>query len=218
MDFGASVIIAELADGHELLLAGQKSSDVWALDPDAKGAVVWHWNNGVGTANGGVHWGMAFDGEKVYAPISDPGRPRPGFVPQPGLYALDAATGRLVWEYRTEPDCEGREDRLPYCRYLYGFSSAATVIDRAVVQGSLDGHLRVFDTQTGELLFQFDTVRDFEGVNGVAGQGGAIDNASVIAANGLLLVASGYGMFGQPPGNVLLAFRPAAPAQADPAE
>ena len=47
------------------------------------------------------------------------------------------------------------------------------------------------------------------------GQGGAIDNASVIAANGMLLVSSGYGMFGQAPGNVLLAFRPRAPQAED---
>jgi len=207
VDFGASVIIAELADGSELLLAGQKSSDVWALDPDDEGRVVWHWNNGVGTANGGVHWGMAFDGEKVYAPISDPGRPRPGFVPQPGLYALDAATGKLVWEHRTEPDCEGRE-RVRYCEFLYGFSAATTVVGEAVIQGSLDGHLRVFAADSGEVVFSYDTVRDYQGANGVVGQGGAIDNASIIAANGLLLVNSGYGMFGQVPGNVLLAFKP----------
>ncbi len=214
VDFGASVIIAELADGREFLLAGQKSSDVWALDPDANGRVVWHWNNGVGTANGGVHWGMAFDGEKVYAPISDPGRPRPGFVPQPGLYALDAGSGELVWEHRTEPDCEGRAERLRYCEFLYGFSAAATVVGDAVVQGSLDGHLRVFDAADGALLFSYDTVRDYQGVNGVAGQGGAIDNAAIIAANGLLLVSSGYGMFGQTPGNVLLAFKPGKAAGA----
>ena len=87
-------------------------------------------------------------------------------------------------------------------------SAATTVIDEAVVQGSLDGYLRIFDAADGSLLFEYDTVRDYQGVNGVAGKGGAIDNASVIAANGLLLVSSGYGMFGQPPGNVLLAFRP----------
>jgi polyvinyl alcohol dehydrogenase (cytochrome) len=208
VDFGASVIIATGPDGKDMLLAGQKSSDVWALDPDEEGKVLWHWNNGRGTANGGIHWGMAYDGEKVYAGISDPGRPRPGFNPQPGLYALDADTGRMVWSHRTEPDCEDRQERLPYCQFLYGFSGATTVIDRAVVQGSLDGHLRIFDADTGEVIFSYDTARDFEGVNGVSGNGGAIDNAGIVAANGLLLVNSGYGMFGQPPGNVLLAFRP----------
>lgn len=218
VDFGASVIIADVGDGRELLLAGQKSSDVWALDPDADGEVVWHWNNGVGTVNGGVHWGMAFDGTKVYAPLSDPGRPRPGFVPQPGLYALDAATGRLVWEQRVEPDCEGRQARAKYCEFQYGYSTATTVIGSVVVQGSLDGRLHAFDADTGERIFSFDTLRDFQGVNGVAGQGGAIDNASVIAANGMLLVSSGYGMFGQAPGNVLLAFKPRAPQAEDAAE
>ena len=82
------------------------------------------------------------------------------------------------------------------------------MIGGAVAQGSLDGYLRIFDAASGEMLFSYDTVREFNGVNGVSGHGGAIDNASIIAANGLLLVSSGYGMFGQPPGNVLLAFRP----------
>ncbi|MEM8767832.1 MAG: PQQ-binding-like beta-propeller repeat protein [Pseudomonadota bacterium] len=208
VDFGASVIIAERADGSDVLLAGQKSSDVWALNPDEDGALLWHWNNGTGTANGGIHWGMAYHDGTVYTGISDPGRPREGFTPQPGLYAIDVETGRSRWTVRATPDCEGREARLPYCRFQYGYSAATTVVDRAVVQGSLDGYLRIFDSADGALLFEYDTVRDYEGINGVAGQGGAIDNASVIAANGLLLVSSGYGMFGQTPGNVLLAFRP----------
>jgi polyvinyl alcohol dehydrogenase (cytochrome) len=70
-DFGASVIMAELPGGGELLLAGQKSGDVYALNPDPAGVdgeVVWHRqvsNAGIGpdlhqnTTNGGVHWGMA---------------------------------------------------------------------------------------------------------------------------------------------------------------
>jgi polyvinyl alcohol dehydrogenase (cytochrome) len=54
-------------------------------------------------------------------------------------------------------------------------------------------------------------------VNGVPGKGGAIDNASIVATNGLVFVNSGYAlMAGQPAGNVLLAFRPkkqAAPSE-----
>ena len=38
-DFGASVILAQLPVGRELLLAGQKSGDVYALSPD--GEVLW---------------------------------------------------------------------------------------------------------------------------------------------------------------------------------
>ncbi|HEY8537420.1 MAG TPA: hypothetical protein VIL28_01055, partial [Steroidobacteraceae bacterium] len=87
-------------------------------------------------------------------------------------------------------------------------SGAPTVIDGAVVAGALDGYLRVFDAKTGAVLFSFDTAKQFETINGVPGNGGAIDNASIVAANGQLFVASGYGMFGQPPGNVFMAFRP----------
>ena len=52
------------------------------------------------------------------------------------------------------------------------------------------------------------TARPFDTVNGVEGKGGAIDNANMIAANGMLFVQSGYGLMGVP-GNVLLAFKPA---------
>jgi len=210
VDFGASVIIAQRSDGRDILLAGQKSSDVWALDPDNNGALLWHWNRGRGTANGGVHWGMAYDGSKVYVGLSDPGRPRPGFEPQPGLYAINVDSGESAWSHRTEPRCEGRQERLPYCQFLYGFSAATLAIGDTVAQGSLDGFVRIFDADNGNILFSYDTVRDYQGINGVAGQGGAIDNAAIVAANGTLFVSSGYGMFGQPPGNVLLAFKPAA--------
>jgi hypothetical protein len=42
----------------------------------------------------------------------------------------------------------------------------------------------------------------------VVRQGGAIDAASIYAANGLIIANSGYGSFGQAPGNVILGFRP----------
>ncbi len=209
VDFGASIIIGKRRNGKDVLLAGQKSSTVWALDPHDEGQVLWRWQNGTGTANGGVHWAMAYDGDTVYVPLNDPGRPRPGFVPQPGLYALDVETGEERWRYRVQPDCEGREQLAPRCSYLYGLSAAPVVVDGAVVTGSIDGKLRIFDARNGALLFEYDTLRAFTSVNGVPGQGGAIDSASLAAANGLLLVNSGYGMFGQPQGNVLLAFRAA---------
>jgi polyvinyl alcohol dehydrogenase (cytochrome) len=77
-----------------------------------------------------------------------------------------------------------------------------------VAQGSLDGWLRIFDTHTNKMVFSYDTLREYEGVHGVAGQGGALDSAGIVAANGTLYVNSGYGKFGQPAGSVLLAFKP----------
>ena len=65
------------------------------------------------------------------------------------------------------------------------------------------------------MVFAFDTLGDFDTVNGVPGRGGSIDSHSVFAGAGMVFAASGYGSFGQPEGNVLLAFRPkAAPAAA----
>jgi hypothetical protein len=51
-----------------------------------------------------------------------------------------------------------------------------------------------------------------DGKNGVQGSGSAIDNASVVAGNGMLFVQSGYGLMGVP-GNLLLAFKPASVAR-----
>ena len=76
------------------------------------------------------------------------------------------------------------------------------------MQGSLDGRLFVIDARTGRELWKYDSLRDYQTLNGVPAKGGSIDGASIVAVNGLLLSGSGYGMFGQAPGNALLAFKP----------
>ncbi len=68
--------------------------------------------------------------------------------------------------------------------------------------------LRAFDAQTGKVLFEYDTVKYFSSINGVKGYGGAIDNASIVAANGLLFVNSGYATHTGMPGNIFMAFKP----------
>jgi polyvinyl alcohol dehydrogenase (cytochrome) len=213
VDFGASLILARLKNGKDLLLAGQKSGTVWALDPDT-GKVIWRRDIGTGAANGGIHWGIAFQDDTVYVPVAVVGRPLPGGPPidpnlKPGLYAVDANTGAIKWNFAVAPDCaNGRDKRAPRCERNYGFSGAPTIIDGAVVEGSLDGRLFVIDAKTGQQLWKTDTLADYQTLNGVPGKGGSIDAASIVGVNGLVLVGSGYGMFGQAPGNVLLAFRP----------
>jgi polyvinyl alcohol dehydrogenase (cytochrome) len=70
-DFGSPAILVSTTGGRELLLAGQKSGVVWAFDPDKNGEVMWETRVGQGGINGGVQWGMASDGEYVYAAASD---------------------------------------------------------------------------------------------------------------------------------------------------
>jgi hypothetical protein len=64
-------------------------------------------------------------------------------------------------------------------------------------------------TADGRLLWLYDTNRDFETVNGVTANGGGMDGPGAIVAGGMLFFNSGYGGFGRPGGNVLLAFGPA---------
>ena len=55
-------------------------------------------------------------------------------------------------------------------------------------------------------MWDYDTARTFETVNGVPGRGGAMDVAGPAIAGGMMFVDSGYGVWGGLPGNVLLAF------------
>lgn len=214
VDFGASPIFARSKDGKDLVVAGQKSGTVWAVNPDT-GAVVWRTDLGHGGPMGGVHWGIAADDTHVYAPISNVGRPVPGEPAydteaiKVGIYAVNLNDGKIAWSFHTAPDCSGdRKTVMPRCETMYGMSGAPTVIGDYVISGGLDGWLYVLEKATGKLAWKYDTARSFDTVNGVAGNGGTIDNASIIGVNGLLIVNSGYGLFGQAPGNVMIAFKP----------
>ena len=209
-DFGSSMLLGKLANGREVLFAGQKSGTLWALDPDAGGKLLWSREFGKGSPIGGIHWGIAFDGQRVFAPIHKfPGPNGEDANQIPGLHAVDATTGEVRWSYTSVADCSGdRKVRVPTCATNIGLSGAPAVIDDVVVEGSVDGWLRAFDVATGAVRWSFDTAQPFKGINGVEGHGGAIDNASIIAADGYLFVNSGYGLMGgQRAGNVFLAFR-----------
>jgi polyvinyl alcohol dehydrogenase (cytochrome) len=73
---------------------------------------------------------------------------------------------------------------------------------------SNDGHIRAHSAEDGELLWDFNTMRDFETVNGVEGRGGSIDGPGAVVVNGMVFITSGYPRNGGVPGNVLLAFSP----------
>jgi polyvinyl alcohol dehydrogenase (cytochrome) len=208
-DFGAGVVIGKRRDGRDVLLAGQKSGDLWGLDPERQGKVLWRQTFGMGTPLGGIHWGLAIDDERVFAPINDPYLPVEGFVPQPAMHAVNIETGKVEWSKPVQPDCKnGRQERFALCGERYGLSAAPLVIDKSVVAGAIDGRLFIYDARTGDIVWQYDTLRDFPTLNGVEGKGGSIDSQSVFAGAGMLFVGSGYGAFSQAPGNVLLAFRP----------
>ena len=95
----------------------------------------------------------------------------------------------------------------PECSFFYGLSAAASATAELAFAGSLDGTAYAFSLADGAVLWTYDTVREYESVNGVDAHGGAIDNAGIQVAGDIVFVQSGYARFGQMPGNVLLAFR-----------
>ncbi len=198
-DFGASAIIE-----GDLLLAGQKSGVVYALDPDRGGAIVWQTRVGKGGVNGGIQWGMASDGRNLYAATSDVVR-RPGTTYDPaqggGLTALRIRDGERVWRVDSPP-CDAKPGCSP------AQSAAVTATPGLVWAGSLDGHLRAYAAEDGRVLWDFDTAREFATVNRVKASGGGVDGPGPVVAGNRVFVGSGYARTGGMGGNVLLAFEP----------
>ncbi len=209
-DFGSSAILVRAPNGKEILVAGQKSGMVYAFDPDAKGKILWQTRVGKGGLNGGVQWGMASDGQKVYAAVNDTSGvmntagPVGGATFDPakggGLTALHLEDGSKAWFAPSHPCDPPRPGCSP------GQSAALTLIPGVVFSAALDGHVRAFSTEDGEMLWDFDTAQTYSTVNGVPAHGGSIDGAGPVIAGGMMFVNSGYPRNGGMPGNVLLAF------------
>lgn len=199
-DFGAATILAAGRDGRELVLAGQKSGFVHALDPDS-GKLVWQTRVGRGGIQGGVHFGMAAANGQLFVPITDMADGREYDNPaRPGLHALDISSGKLQW-YTPAPDvCAGRASCHP------GFSQAISTAGGLVYAGGMDGVLRVYRAQDGEELFELDATKDFKSLTGEQASGGSFGGAAgPIVSNGRVYISSGYGIYNHMTGNLLLA-------------
>jgi polyvinyl alcohol dehydrogenase (cytochrome) len=212
-DFGSSALLLHLTNGRDILAAGQKSGVVYALDPDQMGKIIWQTRVGKGGVNGGIEWGMASDGQQVYAAVSDlpsatvgPRGPLGNATFDPivggGLAALRAEDGKLVWSMSGHPCDPPRPGCSP------AQPGAVTVIPGVVFSGSIDGHMRAFSSEDGEVLWDFYTTKEYATVNGIQAKGGSVDGAGPVVVNGMVYVNSGYPRFGGVPGNVVLAFAP----------
>jgi polyvinyl alcohol dehydrogenase (cytochrome) len=200
-DFGSSPILRELPGGKRVLICGQKSGILWGIDPDNRGKVLWQTRLGQGSALGGIEWGSTADTENAYAAVSDLFGLRNGAKPG-GIYAVKLDTGDKIWGTPAPAlTC------TPGSKGCTGAQSAAiSSMPGVVFSGSVDGHFRAFSAKTGEIIWDFNTVQDYQTVNGVPGKGGSLDSAGPTIANGMVFTNSGYGMWQGLPGNVLLAF------------
>jgi polyvinyl alcohol dehydrogenase (cytochrome) len=199
VDFSVSPVLVE-DNGRSMLIVGNKSGKVRALDPDHDGRTVWEQQVGQGSSGGGVLWGLSVGDNRVYVPNGYFDAKSPN--QSGGMAALDLKTGHPIWS-TPNPPCGERKACKP------SHAAAVTAIPGAVFSGTMDGQFYAYSTETGKILWQLDTVRDFPTVNGVKANGGSMSNSGATVVGGMLFLQSGYSHHGAIlPGNVLLAFAP----------
>lgn len=173
-DFGQAPALFRTANGVESVGAGQKSGQYWALNPDT-GAVRWSTQAGPGGTAGGLQWGSAVDGKRVYTANANSNQaswklPAGNYVTSGMWSGLDALTGQLLWQ--VAPSMGG------------GTSGPVTTTNGVVFGCSLDslGHMYALNAATGAELWRF------------ASGGSCLSGAAI--AGGELFWGSGYGNFG----------------------
>jgi polyvinyl alcohol dehydrogenase (cytochrome) len=146
---------------------------------------------------------MAAQGSRVFVPITDNDEQLAADTARPGLHALDAFSGELLWSVIADDVCGTRK----FCDR--GISAAVTAIPGVVFAGHLDGRLRAYSARSGKVLWEFDTAREFPSVSGEPARGGSLAGAAgPVIAGGHVFVNSGYGHSYHMPGNALLMFAP----------
>ncbi|MXW49930.1 MAG: PQQ-binding-like beta-propeller repeat protein [Gammaproteobacteria bacterium] len=205
-DFGAATMLLTASDGRELVIGGQKSGIVHAVNPD-DGSVVWQTRVGRGGIQGGVHFGMAAAGDRLFVPMSDMADGREYDTPdRPGMHALDIRTGEILWSSLNPDACKGRDFCHP------GVSQAVTAANGVVYAGAMDGVLRAHDVETGAVLWELDTTQEFTTITGETTHGGSFGGAAgPIIHQGELALSSGYGIYNHMAGNLLLVLSASEP-------
>ena len=206
LDVAPSVLVVPIGGGKTMIVAGQKSGDVYGLDP-ASGKAVWKTNLGHGGTQGGVHFGMAAQGRLIYVPINDMADTRDGRVYDAkrrgaGMHAIDAANGRVFWKALADNVCGNRPNCDP------GISSAVSAIPGLVFAGHLDGRFRAYEGRSGKVLWSVDTTKDVRTITGEMAHGGGMSGPGAAISNGHVVVNSGYGLYYHSPGNLLMVFTP----------
>ena len=149
---------------------GQKSGIYWALNADT-GNIVWSTPVGPGGTLGGIEWGTATDGQRIYVAIANSGHQPYTLVPSGhqitwGAWsALDVATGRILWQ--TADPIAGAADE-----------GSVSVANGVMYAGSYAGQMYALDTMTGNILWSFES------------GGSVLDGPSIV--NGDVYWGSGY--------------------------
>ena len=203
-DFGQAPMLVHTKIGgadRDIVAVGQKSGVFWAFDPDQAGATLWTTAVGPGGTLGGMEFGSASDGDRIYVQITNfshteyeiPAGPQKGKKVNGGSWAgLDSATGKILWQTpdpTSEKSLKGLLAHPVFGAFLGdGYFATAkgpmTVNQGVVFAGSMDrkGHMYAFDGKDGRILWDFES-------------GGSVMSAPAIVDN-VLYWGSGYSKTG----------------------
>jgi polyvinyl alcohol dehydrogenase (cytochrome) len=133
---------------EQVVGTGQKSGQYWLLNA-ATDKVIWSTQVGAGGLHGGIEWGSATDGQRLYAAITDSESqnytlPDGQTINYGSFAALDPQTGKIIWQI---PDPTGAQDQ-----------GALTVANGVLYGGSIDGHMYAIDAATGKVLWSYQGI------------------------------------------------------------
>jgi polyvinyl alcohol dehydrogenase (cytochrome) len=203
-DIGATPNIFRVGD-RTLVGVGQKVGVYHVFDART-GEVVWRRQLGVPWPSGGVggiQWGSSDDGKRLYISTyyADPGT----------LFAVNPANGDVLWQTPNPADgcTTGGAAQFPPEMCALAHAPAAASSPGLVWEGSADGKFRAYDSANGRVLWTYDTIQTFMGVNGIEGMGSTMagPGSGAVIAHGMVYVQSGYAPeYSTEKGHVLLAF------------
>lgn len=164
-DFGQGPMLMRTKIGGkttDVIGAGEKSGDFLLLDRDT-GALRWKTHVGPGGLLGGLQWGSATDGKRIYVAESNSAD-----LNVPGYWsALDPATGQELWRtYDPTPGIGGEPCAFfPGCTWAavgvgFGYSaqgpvSVANGVVYACSLSPVGGNMIAMDAATGQVMWTF---------------------------------------------------------------
>jgi polyvinyl alcohol dehydrogenase (cytochrome) len=175
-DFGSGAQLFHIHGPHgpELVVgAGEKSGTYWAADA-ATGHILWGTPAGPEGYVGGIQWGTATDGTRIYVAEAD--SDSVAYTPEGSAQsitygswaALDPATGAILWQ---TPDPSGGTD-----------TGAVSSADGVVYAESMTGHMYALSGATGQVLWSF------------TGAGSSIAGPAIV--DGVVYWGNGYAAYG----------------------
>ncbi|KAL3688645.1 hypothetical protein R1sor_014954 [Riccia sorocarpa] len=188
-DFGEAPILLTIPSnssyhgrhGKDIVVIGQKSGIVWALDRET-GDTVWETQAGPGGTQGGSFWGITTDGQRIFTNIVNSQRKNFTLVPSMtviytgGWVGLNASSGQVLWSTRGD------------------FTPAPlTHANGVVFGGSLSGVVTL-DAQSGRILRSIPT-------NGSLYGGPSVSQGCLLQPVGLGNTAAQFLNYTTRPGN-----------------